>query len=218
MIAMISKPQDTDSLVSIASAILTHTAQLSQHLFQHSIAAPSLHVGASSDLWRIHSGKIEDLRSTILGLTQHLNKLLEGPHGFLHEYVSPSWEHGALYTLLEFDVLQKIPLEGGTSVPAVQLAEQSNLPAEKLLRICRLAATAGILEETTEGEFAHTAISQTLVKDEGFRSWVHFQYVFLGQALHGRSFPLALKAGLSACEYIYTDSPDCSRPESQARI
>ncbi|KAF2655739.1 putative O-methyltransferase [Lophiostoma macrostomum CBS 122681] len=172
---MISKTQDTDSLVSVASAILTHTAQLSQHLFQQSITPPSLHVGASSELWTTHSGQIEELRSNILGLTQRLDKLLEGPHGFLHEYVSPSWEHGALYTLLEFDVLQKIPLEEGAAVTAVRLAEQSNLPAEKLLRICRLAATAGILEENNEGEFGHTVISETLVKDEGFRSWVHFQ-------------------------------------------
>ncbi|KAF2676582.1 putative O-methyltransferase [Lentithecium fluviatile CBS 122367] len=169
-----SKLQD-NSLVPIASKILSHITELSQHLSLHSIAPPNLRVGANSDLWTAHSAKIDALRSTILGLTQRLDKLLEGPHGFLHEYVSPNWEHGALYTLLEFDVLQKIPLEDGASVSAVRLAEQSSLPAEKLLRICRLVATAGILEENKEGEFAHTAISETLVRDEGFRSWVHFQ-------------------------------------------
>jgi hypothetical protein len=174
---MLSKLQEKDDLVSIASQILSNTTNISQRLAQESIAPPNLHIGAHSELWTTHDPEIEALRSNILGLTQRLDNLLEGPHGFLHEYVSPSWEHGALYTLLEFDVLHMIPLEDGASVSAAQLAKQSNLPVEKLLRICRLVATAGILEENKEGEFSHTAISETLVRDEGFKSWVHFQYV-----------------------------------------
>jgi hypothetical protein len=180
---MPSKLQNQDDLVSIASQILSNTTQISQRLSQDSINPPSLRIGAISDLWTTHNSEIDALRSTILGLTQHLDKLLEGPHGFLHEYVSPSWEHGALYTILEFDVLRMIPLEDGAYVSVTQLAKQSNLPVEKLLRICRLVATAGILDEKEEGKFSHTAISEILVRDEGFKSWVHFQYVLLSACL-----------------------------------
>jgi hypothetical protein len=165
-----------DNLVETAEEILARTSQLAKQLSQRSINPPSLAVGASSDLWTTHNGEIEALRSAILALTQRLDKLLEGPHGFLHEYVSTNWECGALYTLLEFDVLEKIPLDG-SSVRAARLAEQTGLPTEKLLRICRLVATAGILQETEEGSFAHTAISETLVRDEGFKSFIRFQYV-----------------------------------------
>jgi hypothetical protein len=189
---MSSKVQDQTDLVSIASQILSHTTQISERLSKDSITAPSLQIGATSDLWNTHDPEIEALRSNILGLSQRLEKLLEGPHGFLHEYVSPSWEHGALYTLLEFNVLHMIPLEDGASVSAEELAKKSNLPYEKLLRICRLVATAGILEENKEGHFSHTVISETLVRDEGFKSWVHFQYVlflpWLATVVASRSF------------------------------
>ena len=165
-----------DGLVATAESILSRTSDLSQKLSQRSINPPSdLSLGASSDLWNIHDGEIQDLRSSILALTQRLDRLLEGPHGFLHEYISTNWEYGALYTLLEFDVLDQISLEAGSGVPATQLAAATGLPAEKLLRICRLVATAGILQEPREGVFAHTAISETLVRDEGYRSFIRFQ-------------------------------------------
>lgn len=164
-----------DTLVQTAEKILTRTSELSKQLSQRSIIPPNgLAVGASSGLWNTHDGEIESLRSAILALTLRLDRLLEGPHGYLHEYVSTNWEYGALYTLLEFDVLEKIPLDG-SSVPAAELAKQTELPSEKLLRICRLVATAGILEEPEEGFFAHTAISETLVRDEGYKSFIRFQ-------------------------------------------
>jgi hypothetical protein len=86
------------------------------------------------------------LRFVILALILRLDRLLEGPRGFFHEYVSTNWEYGALYILLEFDVLEKIPLDG-SFVRAVELVKQIKLSFEKLLRICRLVATAGISEE-----------------------------------------------------------------------
>jgi hypothetical protein len=100
---------------------------------------------------------------------------VEGPHGFLHEYVSTNWEHGALYALLDFGILERIPLDGAMSI--AQLAEQSHLPSEKLLRVCRLVACAGILRETEGGVFSHTAVSEELVTDAGFRAWTAFQCV-----------------------------------------
>jgi hypothetical protein len=170
---MSTKPQDT--LVETAEEILARTAELSKQLSQRSIVPPSdLAVGASSDLWNTHDGEIESVRSAILALTLRLDRLLQGPRGFLHEYVSTNWELGALYTLLEFDVMEKIPLDG-SSMRAAELSEQTRLPPEKLLRICRLVAAAGILQETEEGSFAHTAISETLVRDKGYRSFVRFQ-------------------------------------------
>jgi hypothetical protein len=164
-----------DRLVETAKEIVARTSELSQQLSQRSVVPPQdLAVGASSDLWTTHDGEIQTLRSSILALTQRLDRLLEGPHGFLHEYVSTNWEYGALYTLLEFDVLEKIPLDG-SPIPAARLAEQTGLPPEKLLRICRLTSTTGILQETEEGSFAHTAISETLVRDEGYKSFIRFQ-------------------------------------------
>lgn len=164
-----------NGLLDTAKDIVAQTTDLSEQLSQRSIVPPSgLAIGARSQLWTTHDAKIGNLRSSIMALTQHLDKLLNGPHGFLHDYVSTNWEYGALYTLLEFEVLEKMPLNG-CSVHVDQLAKQSGLPPEKLLRICRLVATTGILQETEEGFFAHTAISETLVKDEGYKSFIRFQ-------------------------------------------
>ncbi|KAL9594398.1 MAG: hypothetical protein Q9219_007057 [cf. Caloplaca sp. 3 TL-2023] len=175
---MMSAPANhQDDLLRTAKEILSRTSYLSQQLSQ-SLATPPISprplANTNSNLWNSQNSQILALRSSILALTQRLDKLLEGPHGFLHEYVSINWEHGALYALLEFNVLEKMPL-GGSPVSAVQLATSSGLPPDKLLRICRLVATAGILHETEEGFFAHTAISEILVKDEGYKSFIRFQ-------------------------------------------
>lgn len=164
-----------DKLVKTAEEILIRTTELSKQLKQRSIVPPSsVSVGAKSDLWTTNDGGIQAVRSVVLALTMELDILLEGPHGFLHEYVSTNWEYGALYTLLEFDVMEKIPLDG-SSVGFAQLAEDVGLPPEKLLRICRLVSAAGILRETEEGFFAHTAISETLARDEGYKKFIGFQ-------------------------------------------
>jgi hypothetical protein len=160
-------------LVHIAEDILSHAKKLTACLLDRSAALPSLEVGASSELWTAHD--LQQHCTSLRGLMQQLDKLAEGPHGFLHEYVSTNWEHGALYALLDFGVLEQIPLEG--AIPIARLAEQTGLPSEKLLRICRLTACAGILRETEECVFAHTAISEELVRDNGFKSFIAFQYV-----------------------------------------
>jgi len=173
-----------NALLDTALSILLQTTNLVNKLSEKSITTPaSLEVGASSGLWTAHDPELESARSAVLGLTQKLDMLLHGPHGFLHEYVSTNWEHGALYTLLEFHILDKIPLPDAhvdnsgksASVTAEQLAVGTGLTTEKLLRVCRLAACVGILKETSEGSFAHTAISEELVRDKGFRAWVEFQ-------------------------------------------
>ncbi|KAJ6023971.1 O-methyltransferase [Penicillium herquei] len=166
---------DQNTLIKTAQQILDTTTELSKRLTDSDIAIPNdLNVGTTSGLWTTHNAEIEALRSKITGLSQNLGMLLEGPHGFLHEYVSVNWEHGALYTLLDHNVLEQIPLDG-SKIPIAELATRTGLPADKLLRICRLVATVGIIREETEGEFSHTAISETLVKDQGYKSFIGFQ-------------------------------------------
>ncbi|OQD89491.1 hypothetical protein PENANT_c002G09004 [Penicillium antarcticum] len=166
---------DENILVTTAEQILASTSELSKQLKDVNIPPPdSLNIGATSSLWTTHDEKLDVLKSKVIALSQSLGALLEGPHGFLHEYVSVNWEHGALYTLLDHNVLEHIPLDGST-IPIAQLAQETGLPANKLLRICRLVATTGILREPTEGDFAHTAISETLVEDQGYKSFIAFQ-------------------------------------------
>ena len=162
-------------MLALAENILAQVSRLDNHLKQNSITQPCLAVGASTELWSSKSPDVEFVRSRILGWTRQLTKLLAGPHEFLHEYVSSNWDHGALYTLLEFNILEKIPLDGKTHVSL--LASQTNLPEGKLLSILRLISCEGILNEVSEGAFCHTAISEELVRDEKFKAFIGFQYV-----------------------------------------
>ncbi len=166
---------DTASMLGLAEEIFGQTYLLTKHLKGNAIAEPSLAVGDSTELWSSSSQEIATARTSIFGLTKQLTKLLYGPHGFLHEYVSSNWEYGALYTVLEFDILEKIPLDGQVHVS--ELAEQSGLPENKLLRILRLTSCEQILDEVSEGVFRHTAISEELVKDKKFKAFIGFQYV-----------------------------------------
>ncbi|KAL1988835.1 hypothetical protein VTN96DRAFT_7719 [Rasamsonia emersonii] len=164
------------TLLSLAGEIFYETYNLIKQLRRDGIAEPSLEVGATSAVWTTHTGAIERARSTIWGLTKQLTKLLDGPHGFLHEYVSSNWDQGALYTLLESGVLEKIPLDEEVhGVHVSELAAKSGIPEDKLLCILRLNACEDIVREVSEGVFAHTAISEQLVRDPKFRAFIGFQ-------------------------------------------
>lgn len=164
----------SETLAATAQDLLTHATRLTKDLELRSMESPSLEVGCNTGLWTTHEGSIEDTRVAILKLTQRLEKLILGPHGFLHEYVSANWEYGALYVLVDNDVFEMIPIKG-PPISIEVLAERTGLPSEKLLRICRLVACCGILLEPIEGFFSHTVISETLVTDQGFKSFVGFQ-------------------------------------------
>jgi hypothetical protein len=166
--------QGNDStMLALAEEIFGQTYLLEKIIKENGLKEPSLAVGASSELWSSHSQEIATAKTSIFGLTKLLTKLLYGPHGFLHEYVSSNWEYGALYTVLEFGILEMIPLDG--QVPVSQLASKSGIPENKLLRILRLTSCEHILDEVSEGVFGHTAISEELVKDKKFKAFIGFQ-------------------------------------------
>ena len=170
-----TQASDPPTILALAEKILGQVSDLNDYLSQESIAQPSLAAGATTDLWSSNSTDIQSARTNIVGFTKQLTTLLAGPHEYLHEYISPNWEHGALYTLLEFDILEKIPLNGSAHVS--KLALQSGLVEKKLLSILRLVSCEGIIDEISEGNFAHTAISEELVRDEKFKAFIGFQYV-----------------------------------------
>jgi hypothetical protein len=160
-------------LLRLATELQRQTESLVQSLREQEIAEPSLEKGAETQLWGPTSPEIGKAKGRIIGLSKDLSKLLLGPRGFLHEFVSPNWDMGALYTVLEFDILEKIPLDGKATLSA--LAEKSGIPEDKLQRILRLVVCEQVLEEPSEGVFKHTAISESLVADNMFKSFIQFQ-------------------------------------------
>lgn len=161
------------TISDIAEEIFDLTHTFSKTLVKNNIQTPSLASGSTTDLWSSHDSEIELPRDKLVSLTKQLTKLLQGPHGFLHEFISPNWDCGALYTLLEFDILEQISFDQPTHVS--MLAQKAELQEGKLLSILRLVACEGILIDHGDGSFSHTAISEELVRDQGFKSFIGFQ-------------------------------------------
>lgn len=159
-----------ESLLGLAEQISGQTCLLA-HLLKEDTVIELSHAEKQTS----HSLEIKISQDNILGLARKLTRLIHGPRGFLHEYVAPSWEHGALYAVLQFDVLENIPLDGEAHVS--QLATDSGILEDKLLKLLRLIACEGIVGETVEGNFRHTDISRELVNDKGLKAFIGFQYV-----------------------------------------
>ena len=162
---------NTESLLGLAEQLSGQAYLLTHLLKTDGLVEPS----DAADKTTPHTAEISKTRENILGLSKKLTRFLQGPRGFLHEYIGPNWEHGALYAVLEFDVLEKIPLDGEAHVS--KLATQSKIMEDKLLKPLRLIACEEIVEETAEGMLRHTDISRELVNDAGFKAFVGFQYV-----------------------------------------
>ena len=161
------------SLQSVVGELVSQLDTLTASVKNESLGEPSVSAGASSDLWATQDGRLSATRDRVLDLTRNLNQLLLGPHEYFHELVSSNWDLGALYTLLEFGVLERIPLQGFAT--ASELARSVRLPEPKLLVVLKLAICSNILCEPEEGIFGHTALSEELVHDEKFKAFIGFQ-------------------------------------------
>ncbi|KAL1959371.1 hypothetical protein VTO42DRAFT_2174 [Malbranchea cinnamomea] len=162
-----------ESLPGLAEQISGQAYLLSHLLKKDSTVGPSLASSAPTEQHTSNAIDIEKVKENIFGLTKKLARLLHGPRSYLHEYVGSNWEHGALYAVLEFNVLENIPLDGEAHVS--QLAAKSGILEDKLLKILRLIACEQIVEETSERMFRHTDISTELVQDKDFKAFIGFQ-------------------------------------------
>ncbi|KIW01751.1 uncharacterized protein PV09_06927 [Verruconis gallopava] len=134
---------------------------------------PSLAAGAHSKLWTAQGDSLAASRDRALELLRNLCQLLQGPHEYFHSLVSSNWDLGALYTIIELGILEKIPLTSCANV--IDLSEELGLDERKLLTLLRLVTCSNILYEAEDGFFGHTALSQELLQDEQFRAFIGFQ-------------------------------------------
>ncbi|KAH6895739.1 hypothetical protein B0T10DRAFT_587231 [Thelonectria olida] len=119
--------------------------------------------------WRLAGG----IHSRIVSLVEELGRELKSPHHFLYELIASNWEKGALYTLLEHNVLELLPERGTVSL--AELAEKTSIPPEKLLPILRLTACNDFIQEPVKEGFQHGAVSKSLVRDPDMKAFIGFQ-------------------------------------------
>ncbi|PVH92623.1 S-adenosyl-L-methionine-dependent methyltransferase [Periconia macrospinosa] len=161
-------------ITDLASLILRECSAIQSVCEEHKIPPPSMLAGTSTAFWSDDAPKLISSRSKALGLLEKLVTLLQGPHDFLHEFVAPNWDHGALYAFLQSSALEHMASSDG-SASLFNLSNASGIPEDKLKRILALLRCRNIVDEPEEGIFTLTAVSEELVRDEDFRAWVEFQ-------------------------------------------
>ncbi|PWY67987.1 S-adenosyl-L-methionine-dependent methyltransferase [Aspergillus sclerotioniger CBS 115572] len=161
----------SSSIHELATQILTLCSQLEQTCNASGIPPPTLSTDTRTTFWSDFA--VATTRTTALGLLDQLTTLLQGPHDFLHEFVSSNWDHGALYVFLQSQTLEYIAQSGQASLH--DLSTHSGIPADKLLRILGLLRCRHIISEPEKGVFTLTAVSEELLEDGDFRAWVEFQ-------------------------------------------
>ncbi|RMZ77060.1 hypothetical protein DV738_g4569, partial [Chaetothyriales sp. CBS 135597] len=166
-------PPRAQSLLPVAEELVSQLRLLTESVSWGLIQEPSVQPGASSELWTTQENELSATRDKVVDLLRSVCQLLLGPHGYFHDLIATNWDLGALYTILEFGVLERIPLDGSATVS--QLAVEVQLPERKLQNLLRLAACSNILYEAEDGVFGHTAFSEELVRDDKFRAFIGFQ-------------------------------------------
>ena len=171
---------DTNHISSIrqlASDILDQCSWMENQCQRTGTTPPALDAGANTGFWTDTSADVAKSRKQTLGLLERLTILLQGPHDYLHEFVAPNWDHGALYAFLQLGLLEHIMSSGGQAT-IVDLSRKSGVPEDKLSRILGLLRCKNIVCMPNDDVFALTAVSEDLLHDGDFRAWVEFQWVF----------------------------------------
>ncbi|KAI9648873.1 hypothetical protein NHQ30_003514 [Ciborinia camelliae] len=165
---------ENNSITQLAGEILLECCSMERNCRLYGTPQPNLAAGASKEFWSEGLPELTESRKKTLGILSRLATLLQGPHDFLHEFVAPSWDHGALYAFLESKQLEFIASSGGQA-SLFSLSERSGVPKDKLVRILELLRCRDIVHEPRNGIFSLTAISEELLHDGDFRAWVEFQ-------------------------------------------
>lgn len=111
-------------------------------------------------------------RQSVLTTTSRLQTLLSSPADFLYHLTVQNQLLACLQWLGEFQVLACIPLSG--SVPIKDVADLAGVPEAHVLRIVRMTATAGFLQEPQPGQVAHSALSAPFVTKPSYLDAVMF--------------------------------------------
>jgi 6-hydroxytryprostatin B O-methyltransferase len=105
--------------------------------------------------------------ATIEHATQ-IKQLVHDPSSFLTELHTQQQQYYSIQWLTHFDALSQIPLPPG-SISYATLAAEVHVPEAMLRSIARMAMTAGILFEKTDGSLCHNALSTPFVQDPHMR-------------------------------------------------
>lgn len=173
-------------LLGLAKQLQEESVRLVSLIESANIEEPSLKPSCTTNLWQEPLPELEKSRNRVVSLSRLIAQVADGPERYLWEFVGGvHYSNAALAVLLDFNILEQIPLDDSASTP--ELSQRSGLAEEKILRLLRVVACDHIVFEVKEKTFSHSAISARLLQDKTTRALMQVQYVSL---LHSRAVDL----------------------------
>ncbi|KKK21814.1 hypothetical protein ARAM_004347 [Aspergillus rambellii] len=147
--------------------------------------------------------------------------MLTQPSNFLQQLALQTQILANLQWLCEFQVLACIPLEG--SVAFEEVADISNVPADRLQRVVRLMTTTGFLCEPSHGHVAHTQLSASFVTEPALLDAALFlAQIAVPAALkmtpEVQPFSVGTEGGRRRANDRFADGLDSSQPKVQRQF
>ncbi|KAI1413551.1 O-methyltransferase [Hypoxylon sp. FL1857] len=152
---------NADSLLNLAELILRQTTSISNYLRRNAVTPPTFDVDSSEPP---ETAEYQALHSSLTSTLEDLQRLIDGPRGYIRSYFLSSFELAAVQVAFEFDFFKFVPIEGEIEVG--ELAKKAGMDADRAARVLRIMATRRIFQEKTPGYFSHTAASVAFAKDE----------------------------------------------------
>ena len=159
---------NTPNLIQLSSDIQTCTHLISARLGLTGLRSPHYGVDSPRELWESPDLGLKEVKDKLIEATTSLQTLVMGPMAFHRSLFGSHYDLAALQVLLEFHVLEKIPVKGTINLQS--LAKATEMDADKLGRILRLLSTQRYVDEPQLDEFQHTVLSEILLRDELLRA------------------------------------------------
>ncbi|KAI1738211.1 S-adenosyl-L-methionine-dependent methyltransferase [Xylaria scruposa] len=173
------------SLEQLSSIVSRNATALSQKIERQNTSSPTIQSIDSPTLSEIDSVAAAELANA----ARELQALVQSPRQQLNLLAFSLFDSISVGTLLEFNILELVPLEGTISLS--ELAAKAGLLEDKLTRIVRYAITIFVFHEPKPGYIAHTVISAAIARDPKFVDFLRMSLVDLAPI--NAALPLALR-------------------------
>ena len=151
-------------LLTLAVDITVYTKHIVDQLHKSGHGQPSYAVESPRELWENPKLGLKDVKSKLTDAANTLLTLVNGPMLFHRNLFGVHYDLAALQIMLEFNVLENIPVKGGIDLGT--LSAKVGIDKDKLGRLLRLLGTQRYVEEPQFEVFQHTVLSEVLLRDE----------------------------------------------------
>jgi hypothetical protein len=159
------------SLLELAENILQKTKDITKYYQANNLAAPTFSLQSAAPP---PDPAYEALQSGLKGTLEDLQRLVDGPRGYLRSFAAQTYDLAAMQIALDFDFFTLVPSQG--DVALADLAQKAGLDVDRVSRVVRMLITQRVFVENKPDYISHSSTSLVLHQDQEMRATVHYTY------------------------------------------